>query len=65
MVDGFLSLVDSVIVTPLVTTNRGGLYIMDKDIVNLSGSTNLSNSSIKVNDRLIQPGSNPPVSGEL
>ena len=45
--------------------HRQGLYIMDKDTVNLSGSTNLSNSSIKLNDRLIQPGSNPPVSGLL
>ena len=45
--------------------HRQGLYIQDKDIVNLSGSTNLSNSSIKLNDTLIQPGSNPPVSGIL
>ena len=45
--------------------NRQGLYLLDKDTVNLSGSTNLSNSSIKLNDTLIQPGSNPPVSGLL
>ena len=44
---------------------RMGMYVKDKDTVNLSGSTNLSNSSIKINDVLIQPGSNPPVSGRL
>tara|TARA_Y100000401_G_scaffold32235_1_gene23613 strand:+ start:9931 stop:12864 length:2934 start_codon:yes stop_codon:yes gene_type:complete len=44
---------------------RTGLYLKDKDTVNLSGSTNLSNNSIKVNNTLIQPGSNPPVSGRL
>ena len=44
---------------------RQGMYVKDKDTVNLSGSTNLSNNSIKLNNTLIQPGSNPPVSGRL
>ena len=45
--------------------HRQGLYLRDKDTVNLSGSTNLSNGSIYLNNTLIQPGSNPPVSGRL
>ena len=44
---------------------RQGIYLSDQDTVNLSGSTNLSNSSIKVNDVLIQPGSDPAVSGRI
>ena len=45
--------------------NRMGWWMKDRDVVTLSGTTNLSNSSIRIGNRLSQPGTNPGISGEL
>tara|TARA_B100001564_G_scaffold360060_1_gene385269 strand:- start:575 stop:3448 length:2874 start_codon:yes stop_codon:yes gene_type:complete len=45
--------------------NRMGFWMKDRDVVTLSGTTNLSNSSIRLGNRLSQPGTNPGISGEL
>ena len=45
--------------------NRMGFWMKDRDVVTLSGTTNLSNSSIRIGNRLSQPGTNPGISGEL
>ena len=44
---------------------RMGFWMKDRDVVTLSGTTNLSNSSIRIGNRLSQPGTNPGISGEL
>ena len=41
---------------------RSGLYIKDKDTVNLAGTTNLTNNAIREGDKVIQPGTNPTIS---
>ena len=41
---------------------RSGLYIKDQDTVNLAGTTNLTNNSIREGDKVIQPGTSPTIS---
>ncbi len=45
--------------------NRMGFWMKDRDVISLSGTTNLSNNSIRIGNRLSQPGTSPGISGEL
>lgn len=44
---------------------RSGLWIKDQDTVNLAGTTNLTNNSIREGDAIIQPGTSPLISANI